>query len=72
MNKEIVLTEEQRLSMARDIIKAFGLAALGFILFGFMVWQFQHETQVRHDKIYNACIADGQKPYYCESLASRR
>lgn len=24
-----------------------------------------------HDKIYNGCIADGQKPYYCESLASK-
>ena len=25
--------------------------------------------QEERNKIYNACIADGQKPYYCEALA---
>jgi hypothetical protein len=51
------------------------VATLGIvtICIGWPMWCYYaigKPAKERHDSIYNACIADGQKPYYCESLAS--
>lgn len=42
-----------------------------FCALAFMARDMAATRKEHHDKIYNGCIADGQKPYYCESLASQ-
>lgn len=59
-------------------LETIGLVTLIVVLFGsyfgaisFMARNIAAARKAHHDKIYNGCIADGQKPYYCESLASK-